>query len=245
VKDLAIIDFNGIQIAFEGDKINLTHLWKSTGSKHSQRVQKWLLQDESQKFVGAVAEDLKALPEGVLRAKPGRNGGTWAHWQIALAYAKYLSPKLHMRVNQVFKERVEEENNPELGINRSLERAERKWGREGKSEFWQGQRVNSIMSQKRLMSVVGQRGDDSFVYAIVNTEINKALLGETAREFKRNNKIPVKKATREFLDADKLTALDFTQMLVVKNLVAADAKGNSDIKKITADTAKNVANLLK
>jgi hypothetical protein len=28
----------------------------------------------------------------LVKTKKGRNGGYWAHWQIALAYAKYLDP---------------------------------------------------------------------------------------------------------------------------------------------------------
>lgn len=30
----------------------------------------------------------------IYKAQRGKGGGTYAHWQIALAYAKYLSPAL-------------------------------------------------------------------------------------------------------------------------------------------------------
>jgi hypothetical protein len=42
-----------------------------------------------------------------LETEPGRNGGTWAHWQIALAYAKYLSPEFHMWCNTVVRAHME------------------------------------------------------------------------------------------------------------------------------------------
>lgn len=38
----------------------------------------------------------------VIYTKRGNNGGTFAHPVIALAYAKYLSPELHIEVNEVF-----------------------------------------------------------------------------------------------------------------------------------------------
>ena len=43
----------------------------------------------------------------LFRVTRGRNGATWAHWQIALAYAKYLSPDFHMWCNEVVRERME------------------------------------------------------------------------------------------------------------------------------------------
>lgn len=33
-------------------------------------------------------------------ATRGRNGGTWGHWQVAVAYAKYLSPEFHIQWNE-------------------------------------------------------------------------------------------------------------------------------------------------
>jgi hypothetical protein len=37
----------------------------------------------------------------------GADPGTFAHWQIALAYAKYLSPKFHMACNDVIRAHME------------------------------------------------------------------------------------------------------------------------------------------
>ena len=37
----------------------------------------------------------------------GRYGSTYAHWQIALAYAKYLDPELHIWCNEVVVDRFE------------------------------------------------------------------------------------------------------------------------------------------
>ena len=72
--------------------------------------------------------------QGLIVRTPGRNGGTFAHRQIALAYAGYLSPKLRLLVQQIFIERLEETVNPELGITRSRERAVKLWFDKGKTE---------------------------------------------------------------------------------------------------------------
>ncbi|WP_127089060.1 KilA-N domain-containing protein [Aquabacter cavernae] len=40
----------------------------------------------------------------VMTTKRGKGGGTYAHWQIGLAYAKYLSPEFHMWRNTAVRE---------------------------------------------------------------------------------------------------------------------------------------------
>jgi hypothetical protein len=111
-------EFNGIAIKLEGNsQISLTDLWKASGTKLNKPAH-WLQQDSSQRFINAVSAKLNVHPEYLLRTTKGRNGGTYADKQIALAYAKYLSPELHMFVNEVFFERMEENANPELAISR-------------------------------------------------------------------------------------------------------------------------------
>lgn len=115
--------FNGVNIGFneKEQKVNLTNLWKAAGSDGDKRPAHWLQQDNTQDFVRTVSGSLNVRPEYILTTQRGRTGGTWAHKQIALAYAKYLSPELHMYVNQCFFERIEEENNPDLAITRGRE----------------------------------------------------------------------------------------------------------------------------
>lgn len=40
----------------------------------------------------------------LLKTVRGRHGCTYAHWQTAIAYAKYLSPAYHKWANEVIKE---------------------------------------------------------------------------------------------------------------------------------------------
>jgi hypothetical protein len=62
-----------------------------------------------------------------LRKVRGRSGGTWGHWKVALDYAAYLSDALKDHISEVFKERIEEEADSELGLQRWQERAERRY----------------------------------------------------------------------------------------------------------------------
>jgi len=55
---------------------------KPFGKEANRDMEKWCRQ----------STDL-AIQAGLVKTTRGKGGGTWAHWQIALAYAKYLSPE--------------------------------------------------------------------------------------------------------------------------------------------------------
>ncbi|WP_148208398.1 KilA-N domain-containing protein [Solidesulfovibrio magneticus] len=130
--------------------ISLTDLWKAAGKNPSQRIPEWLRLPATNNFVNRVSEKEKVGKSHLLKAVPGRNGGTFAHWQIALAYAKYLSPELHMAVNDVFMRykagdpKLAEEVIDKVEDLAALERIER--------------RARAKKQYKRLASVVFAKG---------------------------------------------------------------------------------------
>ncbi len=112
--------------------ICLTDLWRAVDGTRYNKPQKWLEQSDTIEFVlevvykekGSWAEPFMERPDkkrknkdlpsrcsqgkqyavdnGMLKITKGRDGATFTHWQIALAYAKYLSPELHMHVNEIY-----------------------------------------------------------------------------------------------------------------------------------------------
>lgn len=94
--------YNGAVIHQRSEMLSLTDMWKAQGSDAARQPANWLLSSEAKHFIAV----LNPGNSGVM-AKKGKNGGTYAHWQIAMAYAKYLSPKFHMWCNTVVRERME------------------------------------------------------------------------------------------------------------------------------------------
>ncbi|MFG1283406.1 KilA-N domain-containing protein [Xanthobacter autotrophicus] len=97
--------FNGVEIHARNEMLCLTDMWKAQGSDPARQAANWLASAEARNFIEAL-NDLNPGNSGVM-AKKGKNGGTYAHWQIGLAYAKYLSPEFHMWCNTVVRERME------------------------------------------------------------------------------------------------------------------------------------------
>jgi hypothetical protein len=119
----ATLVYNGEIIKDKGEKISLTDMWRAHGSDPARQPSNWLASVEAKNFI----EVLNPGNSGIM-SKRGRGGGTFAHWQIALAYAKYLSPEFHMWCNQVVRERMEGDRHRALAPPQALEQIERSLG---------------------------------------------------------------------------------------------------------------------
>lgn len=83
--------------------ISLTDLWRASGLGNDRKPGQWLRWARAKEFIAEVQRSTQDVKTHLVVVKWGtKTPGTYAHWQIALAYAKYLSPELHMQVNEVF-----------------------------------------------------------------------------------------------------------------------------------------------
>ena len=109
---LAKLEYKGISIrTADDDFLNLTDMWKACGSDPSKKPADWQ-RKEGAAFIEFVADSQGVPVEHTLRKEPGNpqkgiGGSTWAHWQIGLAYAKYLSHEFHAFCNKVVRDHIE------------------------------------------------------------------------------------------------------------------------------------------
>jgi len=105
--------YNGEVIRDRNEMLSLTDMWRAAGGDEARRPANWA-RKEGAEFIAFLA-DADNVPVGhIIKSERGRNGATFAHWQIALAYAKYLSPEFHMWCNTVVRERME--GAPQAGV---------------------------------------------------------------------------------------------------------------------------------
>lgn len=103
---LPALAYNGEMIHQRNERLSLTDMWRAAGAPEEKRPADWLALSSTTEFRSAVEATFNAGKSGIIGER-GRGKGTWAHWQIALAYAKYLSPDFHMWCNTVVRERME------------------------------------------------------------------------------------------------------------------------------------------
>lgn len=98
---------SGAVIHMTGDRLNLTDMWKGAGAPEGMRPDDWKKDAANRKFLDHISDVTNTPMEGIWKGTRGNGGATWAHWQIGLAYAKYLSPEWHAWCNSVVRERME------------------------------------------------------------------------------------------------------------------------------------------
>lgn len=97
------LTFQGTDIRVDQEMVSLTDMWKAGGSPPNKRPTEWVRYAGAE-FVEFIGENLKvgnAHVEAIRVVRGGNAAATWAHWQIAMAYAKYLSPAFHAWCNEV------------------------------------------------------------------------------------------------------------------------------------------------
>lgn len=95
-------------------------------------------------------------------------------------------------ISKVAKERIDEIEDPEIGIERLIET----YAKKGYSKEWVNQRLKSIEVRKELTDEWGKRGvKKGQEFAILTDEITKAWSGLTVKEYKKHKEL--KKKTYE------------------------------------------------
>lgn len=133
VHDMTLIDppdksfvYSGVTIRDKGEMLSLTDMWKAAGADPMHAPAQWQRLASAEEFIAHVEIIVGKSHNNLIETK--KRAGTWAHWQIAMAYAKYLSPEFHMWCNEVVRAHMEGAPKP-VGLPQDvLEQIERSFG---------------------------------------------------------------------------------------------------------------------
>lgn len=98
-----IPSWNGHPVRLDSQgRLSLTDMWKATGGEDRNHPSKWLANKRTQGLVAKLKERVQnsALVLRVIRS--GANAGTWAHINLAVAYAEHLDPAFWLWVTDTF-----------------------------------------------------------------------------------------------------------------------------------------------
>ncbi len=220
---LATLHFNGHDIRKDADgRVSLNDLWKSAGAKYKQDPRTWKAQKGNKAFIDHIsnAPDSGHLP--VLVSARGHNGGTYAVPQIALAYAKGLSHALHALVNEVFFQRIKEDANPELIV----ERAVKAFRRKGLTDAQISARIQGQQARNLLTATAGTHGVRGEGFRDITNAIYMPLLGGTAAQVRQREQLPAKANIRDSRTVLELRAIEFAELLATESIEVKKVFGN-------------------
>lgn len=105
-----LIELDGSRISLKGEMVSLTGLWKAAGSDPSKQPAKWRELPSTQEFASHIADVILRKSEDELFSvtRGGRAPATFAHWQIAMSYARYLDPAFAARCNEIVRQHMEQ-----------------------------------------------------------------------------------------------------------------------------------------
>lgn len=227
-------------IGRDGDLLSLTDLWRAAGSPENKDPKYWLRQEQTKGFVSATSRILKVSENHLLKVKRGKSGGSHGHKQIALEYAQYLDQDLGVLVNEVFFERVAEENNPELIGQRYLKAYQKK----GKDSKWIAQRLKSIDTRNAFTSTLAAHGVTGEGFRDCTNAVYEPLYGGTANVIRMKKGLEKSQSIRDNMSKVELAAVDLIEALASDEIEKKSIQGNAGCEITTRRASKSVANAL-
>jgi len=235
----APLTLGGHQVATNADGlVSLTDLFKAAsvqGLTDGKRDPRRWKEEAGQEFIAAVAGALNVPAADIYRATKGKGGGTFAHWQIALAYAKYLSPQLHMQVNEVYA------RFKAADVTLAADVADR--AKPADAE-WLARRVQGTVARNGLVSTLAAHGVAGKGYADCTNSIYKNILGGKKSEVLAQRGLRKSTNLRDVMDAEQLTLTAMAELVARKRIEHRNARGNRECADSCDHAAWSVARLM-
>lgn len=219
-------------------RVSLTDLWKAAGQVESKAPKFWIGQDATAMFIDTLATVQKVTQDYLITVKRGKSGGTFADKQIALAYAKYLSPELHIAVNQIFFERIEEEKNPDKIAERYVDTYTKK----GRTKEWIEARFKGVSTRNTFTKTLKAHdvtGPDG--YKKCTNAIYKPLYGGDTKLIRSKKSLSENDKVRDNMSAIELKAVEFAESLAVDIINKDNIRGNENCAKACLVSSQQVA----
>ncbi|WP_281929180.1 KilA-N domain-containing protein [Methylocystis iwaonis] len=153
----------------------------------------------------------------VFCARRGNLGGVWAHPNLALAYAKYLSPSLHYEVNEVF---LRYKAGDATLADEILQHAP------AKDNEWAG--VRALGRAKRIDLTATLKEHDvtkPLEFARVTNGTYKGLLGKTAKQLRAEKGLSKTASLRDAMNTRDLVFVMASEQLAKERIEDEDSRG--------------------
>ncbi len=214
-----------IRVDEEG-RVCLNDIHKAAGFSKNQRPSDWLALRTTSKAIEAVLARItgksgnwaKSDYRSALYTKTGQQGGSWAHENLALAYAEYLAPKLGVEIRDVFLRYKKADAELADDI---LDRAT------PEENEWAAVRALSRVKRNEFTTTLQEHGVEGFGYANCTDTVYKEVLDGTAKKLKEARGLDKKANLRNSMSTDELVSVMFAETLSRQRITEERSRGNS------------------
>jgi hypothetical protein len=222
-------------IRHEGDLICLTDLWKVSGQPSGKRDPRRWKKESGQEFIDSVSQKLNVRSADIYKTTRGRGGASWGHWQIALAYAKYLSPELHMHVNEIYMRY-------QSGDVALADEVVDKMAPE--QQELHAARTLGKVARNFLTKTLDAHEVKGYGYVHCTNSTYKGLFGKNAKQLREERNLPVRKNVRDHMDIEELLSVGLSEILAKKEIETDSIYGNKPCANSCYRNASKVQSIL-
>jgi KilA-N domain len=160
--------------------------------------------------------------------KNGRGGGIWADPNVALAYAKYLSPALHYEVNEVF---LRHKAGDATLADETLQKAG------PKANEWAGTRALGRAKRIEYTDTLRDHGVTGPGYAQCTDATYNSLFDASAANMRKKRGLAKKANVRDSMNTDELVYLMAAETLASGRIREENSQGNIECTTATSRSA--------
>jgi hypothetical protein len=185
--------------------IEFLGLWEKLHNPGFKGVEfdSFMYQAGTNAFVLSPSKWIEATNAIGIISKPGKNGGTFAHHDIAFEFATWVSAEFKLYLLVEF-QRLKQDENRRLNLEWNLQRTLSKIN----------YRIHTDAIKEILIPVLVTRDQANIIYASEADLLNVALFGQTAKQWRENN--PDK-------DGNIRDHAELEQLVVLSNLESINA----------------------
>jgi hypothetical protein len=235
------LSLGGHTIRIDADRlVSLTDIFKAAGSPKSKQPAQWLRLPSTQQIIDFARRTLnvgKSHNEILRTERGGRTPGAWAHWQIAMTYAEYISPEFQFEVNEAYRQLQAEAANPDL----SIDRAHRNWQKQGKSDEWIARRISSVPIRKAFTKTLSRHGVRGDGYRDATNAIYTPLFDGTAEQIRHKRNLPATANLRDTMSRIELAAVSLAEELATEKIEQQQVRGNAPVTRVCRSASTHVA----
>jgi hypothetical protein len=178
--------------------IEFLGLWEELHNPNFNRVQFEAVRSEAgyNRFVMTPTKWIEAVDAIGIVSKPGRYGGTYAHSDIAMSFATWISPEFQLYIMKDYR-RLKSDENSRLSLGWNLNREIAKLNYQIHTDAIKGNLIPPELTPAQI----------SYTYASEADLLNVALFGQTAKQWRDANPVDKKGNMRDEANLNQLLVL--------------------------------------
>jgi hypothetical protein len=178
--------------------IEFLGLWEELHNPNFNRVQFEAVRSEAgyNRFVMTPTKWIEAVDAIGIVSKPGRYGGTYAHSDIAMSFATWISPEFQLYIMKDYR-RLKSDENSRLSLGWNLNREIAKLNYRIHTDAIKGNLIPPELTPAQI----------SYTYASEADLLNVALFGQTAKQWRDANPADKKGNMRDEANLNQLLVL--------------------------------------